>query len=69
MKLLFLEDKKYGSFTYRKGKVYDISEENGMAVRWLKRGCQEVIEKESSEKKIKVTRRGKNNESSIKDIL
>ena len=53
-KLLFkfdaIVDKK---IVYRKGQVYDISNESGSADRWIKRGAQ-IIE-ESPEKEVEAT--------------
>lgn len=44
MKILFHEDKEYCGTRYHKGEVYEIPEERGMALRWLKRGCTQVVE-------------------------
>ena len=42
MKILFKEQKTYNGVVYEAGKVYEITEERGMAKRWLDRGCVEV---------------------------
>lgn len=39
MKIKFNEQKSYNGIIYEAGKTYEISEELGMAKRWLDRGC------------------------------
>lgn len=39
MKIKFNEQKSYNGIIYESGKTYEISEELGMAKRWLDRGC------------------------------
>jgi len=47
MLVLFREDKEYNGVIYRKDCVYDLSEEQGFAMRWLKRGCEKVSKKDA----------------------
>jgi hypothetical protein len=47
MKILFPTTMKYNNTVYEGGKVYEVSEENGFANRWLRRGCK-IVEGESS---------------------
>jgi len=42
MLLLFTRTLPYNDIVYEAGKVYDIPEENGVILRWLKRGCVKV---------------------------
>lgn len=43
MKLKFNSDAWYnGVRLYEAGKIYEVSEENGFAARWIKRGAEEV---------------------------
>jgi hypothetical protein len=43
MKLKFNSDAWYnGLRLYEAGKIYDVPDENGFAIRWLKRGAEEV---------------------------
>lgn len=53
MFIKFLEDKFFdGNLIFEKGKVYEISEENGWADRWIRRGGIVVSEMPIENKKI-----------------
>ncbi len=70
MKIKFLEDKEYCGTVYQSGKIYDIPEENGIALRWIKRGCLQVDDTEvelslgTTSKKEKSITKGRRRESS-----
>lgn len=77
---MLLEDRVKIKFTrdignYKSGEIHDISEENGSALHYLKRGCLQVeedkvetivtsSEQKSASKKVKGQKR-----ESVKDIL
>lgn len=59
MLILFKENKSYENVVFEKGCVYDLSEDDGFAHRWLKRGCFNVS-KEDAKKILKDPRLNKN---------